>query len=146
MAVEIPDKLYFKIGEVAEIAGVKPHVLRYWESEFGSFRPVKSKSNQRLYKRKDIEFVLQLKDLLHNQGYTIAGARKKMRELGRADKSSEPAADREHPAHNEEETVPDNQMALPLMSGGDCKLLDEIRDDVQRLRDSLKRDPQQETE
>lgn len=135
MDVEIPDKLYFKIGEVAELAGVKPHVLRYWESEFGSFRPVKSKTNQRLYQRKDIEFVLQLKDLLHNQGFTISGARKKMRELARAGSKVETTP------QTECEEVPENQMALPLVSGFDSNLLDEIRNDVQSLRDSLKKDP-----
>ena len=76
--LQIPDKLYFKIGEVAELAAVKPHVLRYWETEFSAFRPSKSRSKQRLYTRKDIELALHLKDLLHNQGFTIAGTRKKL--------------------------------------------------------------------
>ena len=79
MDIQIPDKLYFKIGEVAELTGIKPHVLRYWESEFKSIRPTKSRTNQRLYRRQDIELVLQLKDLLYNQGFTIAGARKQLR-------------------------------------------------------------------
>lgn len=140
MDVEIPDKLYFKIGEVAELAGVKPHVLRYWETEFGSFRPVKSKTNQRLYKRKDIELVLQLKELLHNQGYTISGARKKLRELSRSSGRTEPASQTDQPE------VDDSQMALPLVSGFDSSLLDEIRSDVQSLRDSLKKDPPKNTE
>ena len=86
MSVQLPDKLYFKIGEVAELTGVKPHVLRYWESEFGSFRPGKSRNQQRLYRQRDVELVLRLKDLLYNQGFTIAGARKKLRE-----RSVEPA-------------------------------------------------------
>ena len=135
MDVEIPDKLYFKIGEVAELAGVKPHVLRYWESEFGSFRPVKSKTNQRLYKRRDIELVLQLKDLLHNQGYTIAGARKKIHELARSGGKSAVTA-----SPDQLEDV-DTQMSLPLVSGFDSSLLDEIRSDIQALRDSLKKEP-----
>ncbi len=80
MDSRIPDKLYFKIGEVADIVGVKPHVLRYWESEFSRFRPSKSSKNQRLYRRQDIEMVLRVKDLLYNQGFTIAGAKKKLRE------------------------------------------------------------------
>lgn len=79
MNVEIPNKLFFKIGEVASITGVKPHVLRYWESEFGSFTPSKSRTKQRQYQKKDIEVVLRLKDLLYNQGFTIAGARKAIR-------------------------------------------------------------------
>lgn len=79
MNTEIPDKLFFKIGEVASITGVKPHVLRYWESEFGNFSPSKSRTKQRQYQKKDIELVLTLKDLLYNQGFTIAGARKVIR-------------------------------------------------------------------
>ena len=134
MALEIPDKLYFKIGEVAELAGVKPHVLRYWESEFGSFRPSKSKTNQRLYQKKDIEFVVQLKELLHNQGYTIVGARKKMRELSRAGAKVTSAAQQ---GQSEDSS---DQMMLPLVSGFDSELINEIRDDIVRLRDSLKKD------
>lgn len=79
MDPEIPDKLYFRIGEVAALTGIKPHVLRYWESEFRTFRPNKSTTRQRLYQRKDIELVLRLKELLYQQGYTIAGARKALR-------------------------------------------------------------------
>ncbi len=73
---ELPDKLYFKIGEVARIAGVPPHVLRYWESEFTAIKPKRANSGQRLYRRKDIERILQLRVLLHEQGYTLSGARK----------------------------------------------------------------------
>ena len=75
-AVGIPsDKLYFRIGEVARIVGVKPYVLRYWESEFSGVRPGKSRSNQRLYRRKDVEKLLKIKELLHARRYTIEGAR-----------------------------------------------------------------------
>lgn len=82
MTVEIPDKLYFKIGEVASIAEVKPHVLRYWETEFSLFRPQKSRSRQRQYRRRDVELVLKIKDLLYNQGFTIAGAKKQLQGTG----------------------------------------------------------------
>ena len=75
---QIPDKLYFRIGEVAAIVGVKPHVLRYWEDEFPSLRPAKSRSQQRLYRRKEIDFLLALKELLYERGFTIAGARKRI--------------------------------------------------------------------
>ena len=75
---QIPDKLYFRIGEVAAIVGVKSHVLRYWEEEFPSLRPVKSRSQQRLYRRKEIDFILALKELLYVRGFTIAGVRKRM--------------------------------------------------------------------
>jgi len=76
MKVSIPDKLYFKIGEVAKLADVPTHVLRYWESEFPDIRPKRANSKQRLYRRKDVELILQVKSLLHGRGYTIAGARK----------------------------------------------------------------------
>ena len=75
----IPDKQYFKIGEVSRITGVKAHVLRYWETEFPSLRPQKTRSNQRIYRKRDVELLLQIKGLLYDQGFTIAGARKKLR-------------------------------------------------------------------
>jgi len=76
MSIEIPDKLYFKIGEVSKLACVAPHVLRYWESEFKEIQPKRAKSNQRLYRREDVETVLLIKTLLHEQGFTLIGAKK----------------------------------------------------------------------
>ena len=78
----IPDKLYFKIGEVAEITGVKPYVLRYWESEFKVVNPSKSRSRQRLYRKSDVELIFWIKELLYEDRYTINGARKKLKEMG----------------------------------------------------------------
>lgn len=72
---EIPDKLYFRIGEVSRLAGVKQYVLRYWETEFPALTPKKSGSNHRLYRRKDVELVLEIKRLLYEKRYTIEGAR-----------------------------------------------------------------------
>jgi len=72
----IPDKLYFKIGEVKKITGVEPHVLRYWESEFKIIRPQRATSKQRLYRRVDVENILTIKKLLYEDGYTVPGARK----------------------------------------------------------------------
>jgi DNA-binding transcriptional MerR regulator len=77
----LPDKQFFKIGEVSRITGVKPHVLRYWESEFSSIRPQKTKTNQRLYRRRDVELLLLVKQLLYQEGFTIAGANRRLREL-----------------------------------------------------------------
>lgn len=73
---EIPDKLYFRIGEVSKIAGVKPYVLRFWETEFPMIAPKKSGTGHRLYRRKDVELVLQIRELLHERRFTIEGARK----------------------------------------------------------------------
>ena len=75
-SVAIPDKLYFKIGEVCKITGTKQHVLRYWESEFSVIRPQRATSKQRLYRRVDVENILLIKKLLQEEGFTIAGARK----------------------------------------------------------------------
>jgi DNA-binding transcriptional MerR regulator len=75
-AQEIPDKLYFRIGEVARLAGIKPYVLRFWETEFGSLGPKKSGTGHRLYRRKDVELVLEIKRLLYEKRFTIEGARK----------------------------------------------------------------------
>ena len=82
-AVELPDKLYFKIGEVARLVGVKPYVLRYWESEFSVLRPGKTRSRHRLYRRKDVETLLEIRRLLYAEGYTIAGAKRRLREGAR---------------------------------------------------------------
>ncbi len=75
-AQEIPDKLYFRIGEVARLAGIKPYVLRFWETEFPSLGPRKSGTGHRNYRRKDVELVLEIKRLLYEKRYTIEGARK----------------------------------------------------------------------
>ena len=76
--LEIPDKLFFRIGEVCEIVGVEPYVLRFWESEFPVLAPQKSTSGHRVYKRKDVETILKIKELLYDRGFTIAGARKQI--------------------------------------------------------------------
>lgn len=80
---QIPNKLFFKIGEVCEITDTQPYVLRYWESEFPALAPAKNSSGQRIYRRKDIETVLRIKQLLYEEGFTIAGAKKRLEaELG----------------------------------------------------------------
>ena len=86
---ELPDKLYFKIGEVAKLVGVKPYVLRYWETEFSVVRPGKTRSRHRLYRRRDVETLLEIRRLLYGERYTIEGAKRRLRELARA--SAHPA-------------------------------------------------------
>lgn len=76
---QIPDKRYFKIGEVAQLVGVRPYVLRYWEKEFGSIRPGKTRSRHRLYRQRDIATLLEIKRLLHVERYTIEGAKRHLR-------------------------------------------------------------------
>ena len=74
----IPSKRYFTIGEVSELCGVKPHVLRYWEQEFPSLKPVKRRGNRRYYQRHEVILIRQIRSLLYEQGYTIGGARQKL--------------------------------------------------------------------
>jgi DNA-binding transcriptional MerR regulator len=108
----IPDRPYFKIGEAARLCAVKPYVLRYWETEFRSIKPHKTRSQQRLYRRKDLELLLKIRHLLYKERFTIEGARARLRELG-----------------NDEATAPlpapeiDRELAKKLKQG----LLDLIR-------------------
>jgi DNA-binding transcriptional MerR regulator len=143
MDPQIPDKLYFKIGEVAELTGVKPHVLRYWETEVGSIRPTKNRHQQRLYRQRDIELILRLKDLLYGQGYTIAGARKLLRRKPVAAPAEIVASSQLSPQPDitPPPVAEDGQMALPLGNGIDRRLLEEFRRELTRLRDSLSNAP-----
>jgi DNA-binding transcriptional MerR regulator len=86
----IPDKLYFRIGEVAALAGVPAYVLRYWQTEFPQLQPKKSGSGQRLYRQREVELVLRIRDLLYRERFTIEGAK---RELAREDRAGRPAED-----------------------------------------------------
>ncbi len=89
---EIPDKLCFRIGEVAKLAGVKPHVLRFWEAEFRGLGPKKSGTGHRVYRRKDVAFVLEIKRLLYEKRFTIEGARKYLESQARRSTTSAPNA------------------------------------------------------
>jgi len=83
----IPDKLYFRIGEVANLCRLPAYVLRFWESEFPQLKPVKSSTGQRMYRKRDVESVLRIKQLLYEQGFTIAGARQQLRAEAKPDKT-----------------------------------------------------------
>lgn len=85
-APQIPDRLFFRIGDVSEVAGIEPYVLRFWESEFPNLAPKKGSNGQREYRRKDVEMVLEIKRLLYDEGYTIAGARKALKDKSRKKK------------------------------------------------------------
>ena len=89
MNLEIPDKMYFKIGEVSEIAGLEQHVLRFWESEFKNIRPKRTSTGQRMYRKADIELLLYIKKLLHNEKFTIQGAKKYLNSRSDKDSSTE---------------------------------------------------------
>jgi DNA-binding transcriptional MerR regulator len=89
MKSKIPDKEYFRIGEVAKLLEVEPHVVRYWESEFRLVKPLRAESRQRLYRRKDIETLFRIKRLLYEERYTIAGAKQRLRESTDDDSAKE---------------------------------------------------------
>src|ERR1700689_3502459 len=97
--VIIPDKLYFRIGEVAELCHLPAYVLRFWETEFPHLKPVKSSTGQRMYRRKDVESVLRIKQLLYEEGFTIAGARQQFRTESKADKRQTPLPFPERTSH-----------------------------------------------
>jgi DNA-binding transcriptional MerR regulator len=86
-AIFIPDKLYFRIGEVATLCRLPAYVLRFWESEFPQLKPVKSSTGQRMYRKRDVESVLRIKQLLYEQGFTISGARQQLRADAKPDKT-----------------------------------------------------------
>lgn len=87
---KIPNKLFFRIGEVCELTDTQPYVLRYWESEFPSLAPAKNNSGQRIYRRRDIETILRIKTLLYEEGFTIAGAKKKLEQEMKEDSGGKP--------------------------------------------------------
>lgn len=86
MPPRLPEKIYFKIGEVSQIVGVEPYVLRYWETEFDLLKPSKAPSNHRLYKKRDVELLLEIKRLLYTEGFTIEGARRKLKQAKKEEK------------------------------------------------------------
>ena len=122
-SVIIPNKQYFKIGEVSSLTELETYVLRYWETEFKSIRPVRMGSNQRMYRRKDVETILEIKKLLYEEGFTIAGAKKKILQLHKLEK--------EIPVLKEEPPTPS---ADPLKN-----LLQEVRNELLDLRQVLSR-------
>jgi len=111
MADLIPDKAYFRIGEVSKILGVAPYVIRYWETEFKSIRPVRASSDQRLYRRKDIEELMVIKELLYKEKFTIKGARKRLIDIKGQD-----------------------------APGNELKLLAALKKGLQEIRDIISRD------
>ena len=131
---DYPSKLYYSISEVAEITGVKAHVLRYWEGEFPSLKPRKTRTGSRRYRSQDIEEILGIKDLLYEQGFKIAGARKMLREQKK--KAPEPAA----PAQP--------QMALAFESMSDPErvafLKSELREVLELVRTLMAETPKEE--
>jgi DNA-binding transcriptional MerR regulator len=127
-ALVIPEKIYFKIGEVCEIVGVQPHVLRYWETEFSMLSPQKNRSGQRSYRRRDVEIALRIKELLYDDLYTIAGARKKLQSEVR--EASRLKIVHPEPRHEEPQVLEDEPSLFDDNSDiGDIGDIDEPSDD-----------------
>ena len=114
MNPKIPDKLFFKIGEVAKLAGVEQHVLRYWEDEFETLQPNKNRSGQRSYEKKDVELVLKIQHLLYMEKYTIAGAKKKLKENKKTTQLSL-GFDRESFLHQKKKIIPELKSVLKVI-------------------------------
>jgi DNA-binding transcriptional MerR regulator len=119
MEVIIPEKIYFRIGEVSELAELPTYVLRFWETEFAQLKPTKSSTGQRMYRRKDVEYVMRIRKLLYEDGFTIAGAREKLREELRSHRApAQPLAAVPHEAPRKEsgrESLKD-QATLPFLA------------------------------
>jgi DNA-binding transcriptional MerR regulator len=137
---EIPDKLYFRIGDVARLAGIKPYVLRFWETEFPALGPRKSGSGHRLYRRKDVEMVLEIKRLLYEQRFTIEGARKFLEARARAESqavAAKPSKRRSAKASAAAIAAPGKAQA-DLFGDASSAALDLVRDLVRKeLREIL---------
>ena len=128
---QIPNKLFFKIGEVCEITDTQPYVLRYWESEFPALAPAKNSSGQRIYRRKDIETVLRIKQLLYEEGFTIAGAKKRL-EAEMGGRGPTPSAMASLPETVVTNVEPDSEPAEPSADGTRAVLL-EVRDHLRGI-------------
>ena len=131
----IPDKAFFRIGEVAEIVGVKPYVIRYWETEFRQLNPNKSRTNQRVYSRADVQLLITIKTLLYTDGFTIEGARKQLTKSPRPNKTGAlPFPDGE----NDDEGTPDT---APVLESNQVKSflneLDDSKSELSRLRKKI---------
>jgi len=135
--VVIPEKIYFRIGEVSSLAKLPTYVLRFWETEFPQLRPTKSSTGQRMYRRKDVEFVMQIRKLLYEDGFTIAGARERLREEVRVHRSqTAPANQAQNEATNlaviEAQNGPQAGLPFPLPSKRELR-----REELQSLRQQL---------
>jgi DNA-binding transcriptional MerR regulator len=143
----IPAKRYFTIGEVAELCGVKPHVLRYWEQEFTQLRPMKRRGNRRYYQHHEVLMIRRIRDLLYDQGFTISGARNKLQELvQRGWKASH--ADLAHAIADHDEVTPTvpsvpatpsslTMSHLDLPHNGSLRLIHDVRRELLAIRELL---------
>ena len=160
-AVSIPEKLFFKIGEVCDITGIQAHVLRYWESEFPMLAPQKNRAGQRTYRKRDVEMVLRIKELLYEDQYTIAGAKKRLtNELRGASKlkvvtpemsaqasqsapqlvpaPASPSEDEPHSYADTHAETLEHASAVEHTPGTEVELTEDRRDALRHLREHLR--------
>ena len=139
----IPAKRYFTIGEVSELCGVKPHVLRYWEQEFTQLRPMKRRGNRRYYQHHEVLMIRRIRDLLYEQGFTISGARNKLQELVQQERDKKRAGevmlqgldDLEDNLSLDENRIEDNWQLTP--DDNDSNKLQLLRRELFEIRDLL---------
>ncbi len=141
MTIAIPEKQYFKIGEVSEILDVEPYVLRYWESEFKILKPTRTRARQRLYHKKDLELLLEIKHLLYDEKFTIAGAKKRLQEMKKQTAAEKKASRTTKASRVREEApaVPEKFDTPGLASNQDDyrDILLEIKRELKELRNIL---------
>jgi DNA-binding transcriptional MerR regulator len=144
----IPAKRYFTIGEVGELCGVKPHVLRYWEQEFTQLRPMKRRGNRRYYQHHEVLMIRRIRELLYEQGFTISGARNKLQELAQTERDEKRRRDDEDEAidvidldaviHEDDTVVVSATVAAPVIP---TALVSEVRRELLEIRELLRLTP-----
>jgi len=138
MAIAIPEKQYFKIGEVSEILDVEPYVLRYWESEFKILKPTRTRARQRLYHKKDLELLMEIKHLLYDEKFTIAGAKKRLQEMKKQSSAERKAKKPAKTVRGREEALEaefKTHNSPPVSQSSDYKdILLEIKKELKELR------------
>lgn len=142
MTIAIPEKQYFKIGEVSEILDVEPYVLRYWESEFKILKPTRTRARQRLYHKKDLELLMEIKHLLYDEKFTIAGAKKRLQEMKKqsaAEKKAKKAPEKTVLKAKEEIEILESKSENPHFSDRSDyrEILLEIKKELKELRSIL---------
>ncbi|WP_310626128.1 MerR family transcriptional regulator [Limnohabitans sp.] len=142
----IPAKRYFTIGEVSELCGVKPHVLRYWEQEFTQLRPVKRRGNRRYYQRHEVLMIRRIRDLLYDQGFTITGARNKLQELVQSERERRRVSgelidvdlsDNDGLDDDLDADLGDDPASSPLALSNSKEALQTLRKELTQIRDLL---------
>ena len=142
----IPAKRYFTIGEVGDLCGVKPHVLRYWEQEFTQLRPMKRRGNRRYYQHHEVLMIRRIRELLYDQGFTISGARNKLQELAQAERDKRRHED-EDPIdvidldaviHDDDTAVVSVNVSPGVVSASESAVVQELRRELLEIRELLR--------